>query len=63
MRIMIGKLRTLRPFLSRISALFLLTFAGTARSQDLPPEVLAYPETILFNGNILTVRRQNRVRP
>lgn len=53
-----GKLRTLSPLLATVSALFLLTFAGPAKSQDIPPEVLAYPETILYNGNILTVDDQ-----
>ena len=35
-----------------------LPFAPVAQPQDLPPEVLAYPETILFNGKILTVDEQ-----
>ena len=31
------------------------TSQSVASLQDLPPEVLAYPEIVLFNGKILTV--------
>ncbi len=54
----------------RVPTLFLLLLSGmlsapgysqtsqSAASLDLPPEVLAYPEMVLFNGKILTVDQE-----
>ncbi len=39
---------------------FLLIFGpllGVSQAQDLPPEVLRYADTILYNGQVLTMDR------
>jgi hypothetical protein len=38
-----------------LAALLCLVFAPASRAQNIPALVLAYPETILYNGKILTV--------
>ncbi|MBI1955568.1 MAG: amidohydrolase family protein [Acidobacteria bacterium] len=47
----------IQPFLCAL-LLFIVTEPQPIRSQDIPPEVIAYPETIVFNGKILTVDNQ-----
>ena len=39
-------------------ALALLAFAASAQAQNVPPELLSYPQAIFHNGNILTVNEK-----
>lgn len=39
----------------RLMAVLLLAGAGLARAQNVPPELISYPQAIFHNGNILTV--------
>ena len=48
-----------RPFTSCSVMLLLMLgpFLGVSQAQDLPPEVLNYADTVLYNGHVLTMDR------